>query len=180
MYRIGKEKIIAGRIESGEVKAGEDVYLMPRGGKVRIKEIRKFLKEDIGKAAYGESIGLIVDGMNGIKRGDVLSGDNEVRAVKEFDANMFWFYGEYNKGDRIQVKCTTQESYCTLSITEKFDPATMDKKKEGLNHLEIGEIAKARVKLRKKIAVDTFSYIPEMGRFILEKNGIPVGGGIIV
>lgn len=180
VYRIGKEKIIAGRIESGEVKAGEDVYLMPRGGKVRIKEIRKFLKEDIGKAAYGESIGLIVDGMNGIKRGDVLSGDNEVRAVKEFDANLFWFYGEYNKGDRIQIKCTTQESYCALSITEKFDPATMDKKKEGLNHLEIGEIAKARVKLRKKIAVDTFSYIPEMGRFILEKNGIPVGGGIIV
>ncbi len=104
----------------------------------------------------------------------------DAKAVKEFDANIFWFYGEYNKGDKIQIKCTTQESYCTLAITEKFDPATMDKKKEGLDHLEIGEIAKAKVKLRKKIAIDTFSYIPEMGRFILEKNGIPVGGGIIV
>ena len=180
VYRIGKEKIVAGRIESGEVKAGEDVYLLPKGEKIRIKEIRKFLKDDIKKAAYGESIGLIVEGTNGIKRGDVLSGDMDAKTVKEFDANLFWFYGEYNKGDKIQIKCTTQESYCTLAITEKFDPATMDKKKEGLDHLEIGEIAKAKVKLRKKIAIDTFSYIPEMGRFILEKNGIPVGGGIIV
>jgi bifunctional enzyme CysN/CysC/sulfate adenylyltransferase subunit 1 len=180
VYRIGKEKIVAGRIESGEVKAGDNVYLMPRGEKVKIKEIRKFLKDGIKKAAYGESIGLIVESTNGIKRGDVLSGGNEVEAVKEFDANLFWFYGEYNKGDKIQIKCTTQESYCTLAITEKFDPATMDKKKEDLGHLEIGEIAKAKIKLRKTIAVDTFSYIPEMGRFILEKNGIPVGGGIIV
>jgi len=180
VYRIGKDKIVAGRIESGEVKAGEDVYLLPKGKKIRIKEIRKFLKDDIKKAAYGESIGLIVEETNGIKRGDVLSGDMDAKAVKEFNANLFWFYGEYNKGDKIQIKCTTQESYCTLAITEKFDPATMDKKKEGLDHLEIGEIAKAKVKLRKKIAIDTFSYIPEMGRFILEKNGIPVGGGIIV
>jgi sulfate adenylyltransferase large subunit len=180
VYRIGKDKIIAGRVESGEVKAGEDVYLLPKGKKIRIKEIRKFLKDDIKKAAYGESIGLIVEETNGIKRGDILSGDMDAKAVKEFDANLFWFYGEYNKGDKIQIKCTTQESYCTLAITEKFDPATMDKKKEGLDHLEIGEIAKAKVKLRKKIAIDTFSYIPEMGRFILEKNGIPVGGGIIV
>jgi translation elongation factor TU len=180
VYRIGKDKVVAGRIESGEVKAGEDVYLLPKGEKVRIKEIRKFLKEDIRKAAYGESIGLIVEGINGIKRGDVLSGDRDTRVTREFDANLFWFYGDFNKGDKIQIKCTTQESYCTLSITEKFDPATMDKKTEAIDHLEIGDIAKAKVKLRKRIAVDLFSYIPEMGRFILEKNGIPVGGGIIV
>ena len=159
---------------------GETVYLLSKGLRVKIKEIRKFLEDNIQTASYGESIGLIVEGANGIKRGDILSGDNNVRTVKDFDANLFWFYGEYNKGDKIQIKCTTQESYCSLSITEKFDPATMDKKKEGLHHLEIGEIAKAKIKLRKKIAIDTFSYIPEMGRFILEKNGIPVGGGIIV
>ena len=180
VYRIGNEKIVAGRIESGEVAVGETVYLLSKGLRVKIKEIRKFLEDNIKTASYGESIGLIVEGANGIKRGDILSGDNNVRTVKDFDANLFWFYGEYNKGDKIQIKCTTQESYCSLSITEKFDPATMDKKKEGLHHLEIGEIAKAKIKLRKKIAIDTFSYIPEMGRFILEKNGIPVGGGIIV
>ena len=99
-----------------------------------------------------------------LKRGDVLSGDNDARVtVKEFDANLFWFYGEYNKGDKIQIKCTTQESYCTLSITEKFDPATMDKKTEGLDHLEIGDIAKAKVKLRKRIAIDLSPTYPRWG-----------------
>jgi translation elongation factor TU len=180
VYRIGKGKIVAGRIESGEIEAGREVYLLPKGTKARIKEVRKFLEPDVRKAAYGESIGLIIEGMDRIKRGDVLSEDRGGKITKEFDANLFWFYGEYNKGDRIQIKCTTQESYCTIFVSEKFDPATMDKKAEGLDHLEIGEIAKARIKTKKLIAIDPFSYIPEMGRFILEKDGIPVGGGIIV
>lgn len=65
-----------------------------------------------------------------------------------------------------------------MEIKEKFDPATMDRKEKS-DTLEIGEVAKVKIKTRRPLAVDTFSYIPEMGRFIIEKDGVPVGGGII-
>jgi translation elongation factor EF-1alpha len=56
----------------------------------------------------------------------------------------------------------------------------MDKKLDRMNHLEIGEVAKVKIQTERKMVIDFFSYIPELGRFIIEKNGIPVGGGIVV
>jgi len=179
VYRLGRETVYAGRIESGEVESGMEAFVFPGGKVCKIQEIKKFLKEDIKNASYGESIGLIIKGGKPIKRGHVIAGTKDIQVKKQFDANLFWFYGEYKKGDAITVKCTTQESPCSMEIKEKFDPATMDRKGKS-DTLEIGEVAKVKIKTKKPIAIDVFSYIPEMGRFIIEKEGVPVGGGIII
>jgi len=180
VYRIGTEIICAGRIESGVVEKGMEVYIYPGDKASKIIEIKKFLKDNINTASYGESIGLIIKDGKNIKRGHVISGTKDMQLKREFDANIFWFYGEYNKNDKITIKCTTQESPCVMTIKEKFDPATMDKKTDTSDCLGIGEVARVTIKTKKPIALDTFSYIPEMGRFIIEKDGIPVGGGIIL
>ncbi len=179
VYRIGKETLYVGRIESGEVEPGMNAYIFPKNKPCTIIEIKKFLKNGIKKASYGESIGLVIKDGKPIKRGHVITGTDDIQVSRQFDANLFWFYGEYKKGDNITIKCTTQESPCTMEIKEKFDPATMDRKEKS-DSLEIGEVARVRIKIRKPLAVDAFSYIPEMGRFIIEKDGVPVGGGIIL
>ncbi|MCX8110004.1 MAG: GTP-binding protein [Syntrophorhabdaceae bacterium] len=179
VYKIDKNTIYAGRIESGEVKSNTDAFVYPGERPCKIIEIKKFLKNDIKKATYGDSIGLIIKGGKPIKRGHIITDTQDIQVKKVFDANLFWFYGEYKKGDSIIIKCTTQESPCSMEIKEKFDPATMDKKEKS-DTLEIGEVAKVRIKTKKTLAIDSFSYIPEMGRFIIEKNGVPVGGGIII
>lgn len=180
VYEMDGEMIVAGRIESGEIESGAEVRLLPMGRACRIKEIRKFPEKDLKRAAYGESVGLIVEGAGAAGRGDVFVGDGNARVTDQFRANLFWFYGEYNRADVMHLKCTTQEGPCTLEVEEKFDPATMDRKTEGLDRLEVGEVAKATIKLERPIVIDAFSFIPEMGRFVIEKNGVPVGGGIIV
>jgi sulfate adenylyltransferase large subunit len=180
VYRINEETIIAGRVESGEVVAGMDLYILPSGKKAAVKEIRKFLQSHVSSAPYGDSIGIILDGDLQITRGDVLSSTDDAGTGRSFSANLFWFYGEYNKDDSTEVKLATEESPCRMVIHEKFDPATMDRKTEGLEHLEIGEVAKVTIETEKTLVTDPFAYIPEMGRFIIEKNGIPVGGGIVV
>ncbi|MBP8626158.1 MAG: GTP-binding protein [Syntrophorhabdales bacterium] len=179
VYRISRETIYVGRIESGEVEPGMETYVFPKNRQCKIVEIKKFLKKGVEKASYGESIGLIIKDGKPIKRGNVIAGTKDIHVKRGFDANLFWFYGEYKKGDAITIKCTTQESPCSMEIREKFDPATMDRKEKS-DTLEIGEVARVRIKTRKPLAIDTFSYIPEMGRFIIEKDGVPVGGGIIV
>jgi len=179
VYKIGRETIYVGRIESGVVEPGMVAYVYPGKKSCKIQKIKKFLKEAIKNASYGESIGLIIKGGKPIKRGHMIAGTQDIQVKRQLDANLFWFYGEYKKGDTITIKCTTQESPCSMEIKEKFDPATMNKK-EKCDTLEIGEIAKVKIKTKKPVAVDIFSYIPEMGRFIIEKDGIPVGGGIIV
>ena len=56
----------------------------------------------------------------------------------------------------------------------------MGKKTEGLDQLEIDEVAKAKIKLMKQLILDPFSYSPKMARFVLDKNGIPLDGEIVV
>ncbi len=180
VYEVDGETIVAGRVESGEVTRGMNLFANPGAEEVRVAEIKEFLKTGVTRAQYGESIGLILEGTTSITRGTVLSGSSDVRTTTSFVANIFWFYGQYNAGDPIELKCTTEESPCTLEIQERFDPATMDRKTEGLDRLELGEAARVIVHTEKPMVIDPFAYIPEMGRFILEKNGIPVGGGIIV
>jgi len=180
VYKINGQRVIAGRVESGEATKGMPLFILPTGKKTTIKEIKKFLKEDVTVASYGESIGLIMFHNPKLQRGDILTGTNDAIVTHSFDANIFWFYGEYNLNDIIEIKCTTEESIGKMIIHEKFDPATMDKKTEGLDHLEIGEVARVTISTVKSLVIDPFSYIPEMGRFIIEKNGIPVGGGIVV
>jgi sulfate adenylyltransferase subunit 1 len=179
VYNIDGTSIIAGRIESGEVSEGMDVFLLPEGTRCGIKEIKKYQADGVKKALYGDSIGLIVEGTSGIKRGDVLSGTNDSRITDSIAANVFWFYGSYDGKDSLKIRFATQETACTVEIHEKFDPATMDRKTDGLDHLEVGEVAKVTIRTEKPIAIDPFLYIPEMGRFIIEKRGIPVGGGIV-
>ena len=180
VYSLEKETILLGRIESGEATPGMEVFLLPDGKRGRLKEIKKFLKQDIRSASYGESIGLTVEGIDPIKRGDVLSGSNDAKIAQEFDAHVFWFEGVYHENEKVKLRVTTQESNCQMTLHDRFDPATMDRKMERSDRLELGEVARVRIRTEGKIVIDTFSYIPEMGRFIMEKNGIPVGGGIVV
>jgi sulfate adenylyltransferase large subunit len=180
VYHTDGDVIIAGRIESGEVEKGMDVYLLPEGGQYKVHEVKKFGEEDLTKAVYGDSIGLTLDGNAVVKRGDVLSGTNDSRITDTFDANLFWFYDTYDQKAKMKLRCATQEVPCAIIIHEKFDPATMDKKTEGLDRLEVGEIARVTIKTEKPVAIDTFLYIPEMGRFIIERSGVPAGGGIII
>lgn len=48
-----------------------------------------------------------------------------------------------------------------------------------LDRAGFGEIAKVKVHTENDIVVDPFTSIPEMGRFVIERCGIPVGGGIV-
>jgi len=174
------ETIAVGRIESGEVERGMEVTVLPGGQRNTVQEIKKFLQKEIQRASWGESIGVVLDGPNRVKRGDVLSGGGNVRSTKEFDATVIWFEGAYDGQETMKIRCTTQESSCQMIIQEKFDPGTLDRTLEETNRLEIGEVAKVKIKTEEALVLDSFSYIPEMGRFVIEKHGIPVGGGIVV
>ncbi len=45
---------------------------------------------------------------------------------------------------------------------------------------DAAEIADVEIIIEKPVVIDSFNEIPEMGCFVLEKMGHPVGGGIIL
>jgi translation elongation factor EF-1alpha len=84
-------------------------------------------------------------------------------------------------GEPLLFRCVTQEVPCRIDkIYKKFDPASMELIEENVSSISGAEVADILMSLDTRIVVDPFNDIPEMGRFVLEKDGRPVAGGIIL
>jgi sulfate adenylyltransferase subunit 1 (EFTu-like GTPase family) len=182
IYPIGGEKILVGRVEAGHLKKGETLFLLPSNRKVTIKSIKKFLSDDIPSASFEESIGISLKGRPRVRRGQILSADLSSKISDTITANIFWMDSAgFHRGDRLLFRCVTQEVPCRIEkINRKFDPASMELIEKDAFAIEGAEVADVLIKLEQKVVADPFNEIPEMGRFVLEKDGRPVAGGIIL
>jgi len=181
-YTIDGKKILVGRIEAGHVRKGESVYLLPGKKKVEVKNIEKFLENDVTIANFEESIGIRLKGRHRVKRGQILTADLSSMITDRIKANIFWMDPMgYRTGDTLLFRCVTQEVPCRIeNIYRRFDPASMEFTEENASSIRSAEVADILIRLDEKVVVDPFNEIPEMGRFVLEKDGRPVAGGIIL
>jgi sulfate adenylyltransferase subunit 1 (EFTu-like GTPase family) len=111
-----------------------------------------------------------------------LSADLSSKISDTITANIFWMDSAgFHRGDRLLFRCVTQEVPCRIEkINRKFDPASMELIEKDAFAIEGAEVADVLIKLEQKVVADPFNEIPEMGRFVLEKDGRPVAGGIIL
>jgi len=181
-YRINGKKILVGRIESGHLSKGERLYLLPAKRKVVVESIEKFLKKGVKTAHFEESVGICLKGRHLVKRGQILTADLSSMISAKIKANVFWMDPVgYRAGEPLLFRCVTQEVPCRIEkIYRKFDPASMELTEKDASSIQSAEVADILIQLDKKVVVDPFNEIPEMGRFVLEKEGRPVAGGIIL
>jgi sulfate adenylyltransferase subunit 1 (EFTu-like GTPase family) len=182
IYTMNGKKVLVGRIEAGRLRRRENVYLLPEKRTVEIKSIEKYLETNLEEAAFEESIGVCIKGRTQVRRGQILSGNLSSTISDTIRTNIFWMDSQgYQTGDPLLFRCVTQEVPCRIEkIDRKFDPASMEWFEENASFIRAAEVASALIKLEGPVVVDPFNDIPEMGRFVLEKNGRPVAGGIIL
>ena len=181
VYPINGKKVIVGRIEAGQINRGEGLRILPEGETASVVSIEKFQEEGLTIARTGECIGLCLD--KPAVRGNILVSDTMISPLvtQSIRANIFWMSDKpYHKGEAITFKCATQEVEGKIgNIYRRFDPATIKIVEKDAQEVGPAEIAEVEILLEKPVVVDSFNEIPEMGRFVLEKGGHPVAGGII-
>ncbi len=170
--------IAVGRIESGKVKTGEEVVVLPYDKSTEVLEIKK-MNEKTEEAERGESIGIVLD--YNVKRGDVVASGKLPEKKDSVEAQLFWLSPDtVRTGEKLVFKCATQEVPCVMEkIKKRIEPSDMkviEKDAEKLGEHEIGEV---ELKLETPVFMDDFNDIPEMGRFVLERSGTISGGGIV-
>jgi small GTP-binding protein len=182
IYSIDGKKMLVGRIEAGRLKRGENLFLLPEKKKVAVKSIEKFLKNDVATANFEESVGICLKGRHRVGRGRILAGDLSSMISDSIRANIFWMDARaHQKGETLLFRCVTQEIPCQIEkIYKKFDPASMELIEEEASSISGAEVADVMIHLKSQAVVDPFNDIPEMGRFVLEKEGRPAAGGIIL
>ncbi|NVN91167.1 MAG: 50S ribosome-binding GTPase [Desulfuromonadales bacterium] len=179
IYTINGERIIVGRVESGSVHPGMHVTVLPQNVSATIAAIKKYPFPAVQSSSYGEAIGLVLDGKIQVSRGDIIASGLSPQVSQKFSAHLFWFHESYTCNDRVILRCTTQAVPARIELEEVFDPGDENMVRNNIR-IESGEVAKCSIISDHPWVADYFSLIPEMGRFVIESDGIPVGGGIVL
>lgn len=181
VYKIENEKIIIGRITSGVIKQGQRVVLLPQFKNVTIKAIKVFGERKTA-ARQGESIGLTLKEPLSIKRGEVIVAQKNLpQPTDYFKGNIFWMSNEPLQLNKLLTfRCSTQETKCVVKKIEKrIDSSTLKIIEENADMLKLNETGVVSFKTEKPIVVERFSFINEIGKFVIEKECNLQGAGII-
>jgi len=182
VYKFDDRRIVAGRIESGHLAAGEEIVIMPAGKIAKIKSVESWPVTPVkGRQGAGRSVGITLDRELFIERGDVIAhAGTSPRDTRRLRARIFWLHDKpLSKGDQILVRIGTREARASVVAIEKaVDPGE-------LSSLENASIAKNHVgeidiSLGQPIAADTYADNPRTGRLVIEVNGRIAGGGLVL
>ena len=182
VYKFDERRIIAGRVESGKVKAGDRVTFFPSHKQAVINSIEAWgVPEKPTSATSSESIGFTLDEQIFVERGDVCTLMDQLPIVSTtFDANVFWMGKRHlEKGRKFVIKLNTQEVECeVLEFKKAIDASTLETL-TGQNYIAKNDVAELTLKTRNPVAFDLFGSIATTGRFVLVDGYDVCGGGII-
>jgi sulfate adenylyltransferase subunit 1 (EFTu-like GTPase family) len=181
IYELDSKKIVVGKVVSGVIKKGQDALYFPSVIKARVEAIETFG----GKKAIAqveENIGLLLSDVTPAKRGEVIaSKEGAPRSVSQFKGNIFWMSEEpLEVGRRVTLRCSTQEVTSTVEkIERRINSSTLELIEEKAHELKINEAAIVTFKTERPIVIEKFSFIEELGRFVIERDYNLEGAGII-
>jgi bifunctional enzyme CysN/CysC len=181
VYKFDDRRIIAGRIESGRLKVGDEVLVSPRNRRVRVQSIEAWGGETLPQEAIaGQSIGITFDEQIFAERGQMISHvESPPVLTNQFSAHLFWLADHpLAMGQKYRLKLATAEYAAEVAAIERVI-RTDDLSHRAESQVEKGDVAEVRFRLKGQAALDAFAADPQTGRFVLVEGFMPVGGGII-
>ena len=185
VYTItGVGTVPVGRVETGKMKAGDKIVIMPSGAPGEIKSIETHHTE-IPSAEAGDNIGFNLRGVEkkDIKRGDVMgTPDAPPKVAKEFRAQIIIIHHPTALAPGytpVMHAHTTQVAATITAFESKINPATGAVEEENPKFLKVGDSAIVKIKPVRPTCIESFQEFPEMGRFALRDMGATIAAGIV-
>ena len=182
VYRFDGRRIIAGRIETGTLRAGDQLVFSPANKSSVVATIEGWNVQENGPAIAGDSIGITLSEQIFVERGYVASHENETPIeANRFHADLFWIVREpLRVGHLYNLRLATQDVKCeVVSIERVTDSSTLESKGDGREQLERNEIGRLTIQTRGRLVIDNHDRIPNLGRFVIIDDGQICGGGTI-
>ncbi|MEM0359769.1 MAG: translation elongation factor EF-1 subunit alpha [Candidatus Diapherotrites archaeon] len=185
VYNIkGVGTVPVGRVETGIMKPGDKIVIMPANKTGEVKTIEMH-HEQLSQAVPGDNIGFNVRGLGkeDVQRGDVAGHTNNPPTVaEEFIARIVVL----NHPTAIPVNYTpvfhlhTAQLSCQITeIQKKLDPKTGAVVEENPKFLKTGDAAIVKVKPTKPVVVEEYKKFPQLGRFAIRDMGQTVAAGMV-
>ena len=185
VYSItGVGTVPVGRIETGKMKVGDQVIIMPEGATAEIKTIESH-HVAMPEAVAGDNIGVNLRGIGKgeIKRGSVLGPSNNPPTIaKAFRAQIIVVHHPtaIAAGYTPVLHAHTAQVAATISeIESKLDPRTGQPTEEKPKSIKTGDSAIVIIKPLRPVCIETFKEFPELGRFALRDMGTTIAAGVV-
>ncbi|KAG2472456.1 MAG: Elongation factor 1-alpha [Nitrosopumilales archaeon] len=185
VYTItGVGTVPVGRVETGKMKAGDKIVIMPSGAPGEIKSIETHHTE-MPSAEAGDNIGFNLRGVEkkDIKRGDVMgTPDSPPKVANEFRAQIIIIHHPTALAPGytpVMHAHTTQVAATLTAFEAKINPATGAVEEENPKFLKVGDSAIVKIKPVRPTCIESFKDFPEMGRFALRDMGATIAAGIV-
>src|SRR5438874_7116552 len=182
VYRFDGRRIIAGRIETGTLRVGDQLVFSPANKSSVVAAIERWNAPANGPAVAEDSIGITLTEQIFVERGYVASHQNETPIeTNRFHADLFWIVREpLRVGHPYDLRLATQDLKCEIvSIEEVMDSSTLERKSDQREQLERNEVGRLTIQTRAPLVIDNHDRIPNLGRFVLVDDGQICGGGTI-
>lgn len=185
VYTItGVGTVPVGRVETGHMKVGDPVVIMPEGLPAEIKSIETH-HTAMQEAFAGDNIGFNLRGVakTDFHRGSVLGPPSSPPTIaKEFLAQIIVVFHPtaIAAGYTPVLHAHTAQVAATITeIVAKIDPRTGQPTEEKPKTIKTGDSAIVKITPLRPIVLETFKEFPELGRFALRDMGSTVAAGIV-
>ncbi len=171
-----------GRVESGSIRRGDAVTVLPGGQQSRVKAVQ-LGGVDLEEGVTEQSVTLLLEDEIDISRGDMLVKSEEPPEVrKEIEAAICWFSEiPLSSARTYLIRHTTRTSKAKLTaIAHKVDVNSQER--VPATQLAMNDIAKVSWKLAQPLFADPYTTNRGTGAFIVidESNNNTVGAGMIL
>ncbi len=182
VYKLENNEIFVCKIATGVLEAGKTVYFSPSGKKGTVKTIEMFGSQ-LEKAMPSDSVGLIINEVQDIQRGEVISyPETPAKKAKSFIAEIILFSDtEIKNGDVNTIRCGTAERKCKVEeILSEIDPVNLTVSATSPETLKGGSVGEVKFSPLEPLSMEKHSDFPPLGRFVIEGKKGPLGAGIVL
>ncbi len=174
-------RIIAGTVETGNLKVGDSVVFYPSGKKTKVKTIEAFNEPTHLEVSSGYSTGFTMEEQIYVKRGELAVKENEkVPYIStRIKSKLFWLGKEpfsLEKEYLLKIGSSKVKAYIE-EIVRVLDASTLETIKK--SQVDKNDVAEVIIKTDSPIAFDLSVDIANTSRFVIVDNYEISGGGII-
>src|SRR5205814_3050924 len=141
-------RIIAGRIETGKLRVGDQLVFSPANKSSVVATIERWNAPANGPAVAGDSIGVTLSEQIFVERGYVASHESETPIeTNRFHADLFWIVREPQRvGHPYDLRLSTQELKCeNVSNEDVMNSSTLEPEIDQRQHLERNEVGRLTI-----------------------------------
>ncbi|HTL01543.1 MAG TPA: GTP-binding protein [Vicinamibacterales bacterium] len=182
VYRFDHRRILAGRIEAGTLKVGDQLLFLPTGRTSVVRSIESWNTPHVDELKAGQPAGVTLADQLFVERGSMaVHADDAPSLATEFTARVFWLgRTPLAAGRRYKLKLVTQEVECEIKTLEEVVDASTVETIKGADSVRTNDAARVVIRTRRPVAVDLFERIPTLGRLVLVDGFDVAGGGIVI